>query len=75
VVFRGFAIPLWAEACALVERAALAFLPLRTIGWDVAVTPRGALLIEGNVTWDPPQLGAEISSEILDAIKSDERPS
>jgi hypothetical protein len=71
MVFDGFSIPFWDQACALVERAALVFLPLRTVGWDVAITPRGPVLIEGNVTWDPPQLGEEVSSEILDAIKSD----
>jgi hypothetical protein len=71
MVFGGFIIPLWEAARVLVERAALAFLPLRTIGWDVAITPRGPQLIEGNVTWDPPQLGDALSGEILSAIASD----
>ena len=39
--------------CSVNERAARAFAPLRTIGWDVAITPDGPSLIEGNVTWDP----------------------
>jgi hypothetical protein len=73
--FPGFPIPLWDEACALVKRAALTFLPLRTIGWDVALTPTGPVLIEGNVTWDPPQLGEEVCAEILHAIRSDSPPS
>ncbi len=37
----------------LVRRAALAFAPLRTIGWDVAISDAGPSLIEGNVLWDP----------------------
>lgn len=50
----GFRMPLWEETCALVERAAMAFLPLRSLGWDVAVTPEGPVLIEANALWDPP---------------------
>lgn len=46
--FAGFQLPMWTEALDLVQRAALTFLPLRTIGWDVAITPDGPLLIEAN---------------------------
>lgn len=46
--FAGFALPMWADALDLVRRAALCFLPLRTIGWDVAFTPDGPMLIEAN---------------------------
>ncbi|MGF1608830.1 MAG: sugar-transfer associated ATP-grasp domain-containing protein [Kiloniellales bacterium] len=51
--FDGFVVPLWDETCDLCRNAALAFLPLRTIGWDVAATPHGPVLIEGNAWWDP----------------------
>ena len=51
--FADFEVPHWAEACALTRRAATSFLPLVTIGWDVALTPEGPLLIEGNAWWDP----------------------
>jgi hypothetical protein len=37
----------------LVFRAARLFLPLRTIGWDVAIAPDGPILMEGNAYWDP----------------------
>jgi hypothetical protein len=70
VTFRGFAVPFWEEACALVRRAALAFRPLRTIGWDVAITGSGPVLIEGNERWDPPQRG-EVAGEILEAVRAD----
>ena len=52
--FKGFIIPCWTEVCELARRAAMAALPVRTIGWDIAVTPQGACLIEGNIWWDPP---------------------
>ncbi len=71
VALDGFRIPFWEDACALVERAAIAFLPLRTIGWDVAITADGPLLIEGNASWDPPQRGGEVNGEILEAMRND----
>jgi hypothetical protein len=52
--FAGFILPLWREALELVKAAAIQFLPLRTIGWDVALGPDRPCIIEGNVWWDPP---------------------
>jgi hypothetical protein len=49
----GFQLPYWREARELVCRAARLFRPLRTIGWDVALTSSGPVLIEDNVWWDP----------------------
>jgi len=55
-----FKIPMWEQCVALMLEAQRAFAPLRTIGWDVAVTNDGVFLIEGNVFWDPlmPQEGS-----------------
>ena len=39
------ALPDWDAACALVLRASRALMPQRAIGWDVALTPRGPLLL------------------------------
>jgi hypothetical protein len=47
----GFELPHWEGACALVRRAATRFLPLRAIGWDVALTSEGPVLVEGNTEW------------------------
>jgi hypothetical protein len=71
IAFAGFKIPRWDEARRLVESAAIAFLPLRTIGWDVAITDDGVFLIEGNVTWDPAYDG-DVGGEILEAIRADQ---
>jgi len=49
----GLVLPHWSAVRQLVERAARLFLPLRTIGWDVALTGQGPVLVEGNVWWDP----------------------
>jgi len=45
---KGFRLPCWPQVRALVCEAALRFLPVRTVGWDVALTPDGPVLIEAN---------------------------
>ena len=44
----GMQIPYWNECLEIVKNAALVVPEVRYIGWDVAVTPAGPLLIEGN---------------------------
>jgi hypothetical protein len=57
VLFSGFAIPRWHDACALAVSAARQFAPIRTVGWDIAITPTGPVVVEGNFTYDPPAFG------------------
>jgi len=47
VIFDGFKIPYFKEACHLVKQA-VSFIPDRIIGWDIAIGPKGPVLIEGN---------------------------
>jgi hypothetical protein len=49
----GFQVPCWEELCRLVYRVARLFVPLRAVGWDVGVTDRGPVLVEGNAWFDP----------------------
>lgn len=49
----GFQLPHWERACELVRRAARLFLPIRTLGWDVALTAEGPVIVEANMWWDP----------------------
>lgn len=53
VEFTSFKIPRWSEITALAKQAAVQFLPLRTIGWDIAVTPTDIKIVEGNIWWNP----------------------
>lgn len=46
-----YRVPLWNEAVALVKDAARRIPEVPYVGWDVAITPEGPLLIEGN--WIP----------------------
>lgn len=49
--FLGHQVPFWQETKALVSAAAAVVRPLRSVGWDVAITPEGPMLIEANVLW------------------------
>ncbi|MFQ5644006.1 MAG: sugar-transfer associated ATP-grasp domain-containing protein [Thiogranum sp.] len=53
VPFEGFRLPLWDETRQLAMQAAFRFLPLRIIGWDIAITPEGPYIIEANAWADP----------------------
>ncbi len=44
----GVQIPMWKESAELVLRATKKIPQLRYVGWDVAVTPRGPVFVEGN---------------------------
>lgn len=52
--FDGFQMPLWPQTCKLVEETAPRFVPIRTIAWDVAITPDASYIVEGNIWWEPP---------------------
>lgn len=46
--FEGFQVPLWEQVVELAGRAAGVIPGVRYVGWDIAVTPEGPLLVEGN---------------------------
>jgi len=48
---KGFQIPFWKETLELAVNAQLLHKQNRSIGWDIAVTPEGPDLIEGNHDW------------------------
>lgn len=49
----GTSIPFWLETIELVKSTSKEFFPLKTIGWDVAITDKGPIIIEGNCFYDP----------------------
>ncbi len=48
VDIQGFQIPLWEKCKAMCVEAAGLVPQMRYVGWDVAVTPTGPVLVEGN---------------------------
>ncbi|MGZ0172956.1 MAG: sugar-transfer associated ATP-grasp domain-containing protein [Planctomycetales bacterium] len=51
-IISGRMLPGWKQARALVERAHGVFDEHAFLGWDVALTPDGPILLEGNIGWD-----------------------
>ncbi len=52
ILFDGYEIPFYKEAVSLILKAHKLFPLLQTIGWDIAITKDGPVLVEGNHDWD-----------------------
>lgn len=52
IIFEGYELPFWQEVKELVCNAHRQFYGFQSIGWDVAITQEGPLLIEGNDNWE-----------------------
>lgn len=52
ISFHGFTIPFFKESLDMVRNMHGYLYGLHSIGWDVAVSPDGPVLIEGNEDWD-----------------------
>ena len=50
--FSDFVIPEYDKAIDLCKRAHLALKEIPAIGWDIAITPDGPTIIEGNDNWE-----------------------
>ena len=49
--FVGLKIPFWPQCLLLAEKIALRFPQVRSVGWDIAITTKGPIVIEGNHDW------------------------
>ena len=56
--FKGFQIPFWKETLEMLEKATRTMYQVRYVGWDIAITENGPILIEGNN--DPGYLGFQL---------------
>lgn len=52
VKFSDFVIPYYREAVALALRAHSIFYQTKSIGWDIAISESGPVIIEGNDDWE-----------------------
>lgn len=46
--FKGFQIPMWNDVLRMIEKAAARVPQIGYVGWDVAITENGPVIIEGN---------------------------
>jgi Sugar-transfer associated ATP-grasp len=49
--FEGLIVPHWNEVLTQARRAAMSMPEFRCVGWDIAVTPGGVIILEGNSVW------------------------
>jgi len=52
VIFEDFQIPFYKEAVEFIRRVAFLTPKIRLVGWDLAITETGPVLIEGNPKYD-----------------------
>lgn len=74
----GSVVPFWREALALAGRAHQNLTTARSLGWDVAITEHGPLLIEMNSYVSIPvfqRLGHSVRHGVLGALAGDLLPS
>lgn len=74
LLFSQVQLPFWIEARRLVAETALKFLPIWTIGWDIALTPKGPFILEGNNWWGPLNVHRCMDT-ILDMLSCDSQTS
>lgn len=60
----GYKLPMWSEAVTLAKQAHQAvFSEFGALGWDIALTTRGPVILEANPWWDPPSYAPNAMSE------------
>jgi len=69
VKLNGLKIPMWDEIKEMIMNASKEISQIRTVGWDVAVTPNRPVLIEGNDNWDKIILEKSLNKGIKDYLK------
>lgn len=52
IIFKGYQIPYYEEAKKVAIKAHKGLYNIFAIGWDVAITPEGPCIIEGNDNWE-----------------------
>lgn len=67
----GFEIPYYKEACEVVMDLHQYFYGIRSIGWDVALTPNGPTILEGNDDWDISMIQKYFREELFNILGVD----
>lgn len=49
----NFTVPHWQACLTLAMKLSTTFLPLRAVGWDIAITDNRPVVLEGNDNWVP----------------------
>jgi hypothetical protein len=49
--FLNFQLPFWPDLKEIASKAQAVFYHVKSVGWDIAITPGGPVIIEGNQNW------------------------
>ncbi|MDX9740774.1 MAG: sugar-transfer associated ATP-grasp domain-containing protein [Gammaproteobacteria bacterium] len=69
--FEGRQLPEWPRVLEVCRRAAAAFSGIRAVGWDVALTPDGPVIIEGNATWGLPVVQVHTKGYLTPEVRAE----
>lgn len=67
----GRMVPGWADILDVCKRAGQALSGIRSVGWDIAMTPDGPVIIEGNATWSLPLAQVHSRGYLTDDVRAD----
>lgn len=71
VLLVGRRVPGWSDIVELCKRAACALSGARSVGWDIALTPGGPVIIEGNAAWSLPLVQVHSEGYLSDEVRAD----
>ena len=66
---QGTRIPFWSDVLDLLDRAQRSLPDLRTLGWDIAITNTGPVVVEANATYDVDVIQVSHQRGIGDILK------
>lgn len=69
--FEGQIIPGWERVLDVCRRAAASLSDVRTVGWDVALTDDGPVIIEGNPVWGLPVVQIHTKGYLTDEVRGE----
>ena len=64
----GHRLPAWAETRRVISESAALFYPIRLVGWDVAITDSGPVIVEGNYWFDPENAWGNLADAVSDYL-------
>lgn len=70
VTFEGQLVPNWNSILELCKHGARIFSGARSIGWDIALTPHGPVVLEANADWGLPSVQVHGGGYLSDAVRA-----
>lgn len=71
VRFEGLVMPEWQAILDICRRAAGLFSGVRSVGWDIALTPQGPVVVEGNALWDLPMVQVHTKGYLTPEVREE----